>query len=57
MAIHPDLLELVRCPKCRGELQLTDGGAGLSCKACRLLYPIVDDIPRLLADEARPHEG
>jgi uncharacterized protein YbaR (Trm112 family) len=56
MALHPDLIDLVRCPKCRGELQLTAGGGGFACRACKLLYPIVDDIPQLLVDEARPLE-
>ena len=54
MAIHPDLVELIRCPKCRGDLVLRSDGGGLSCAACQLLYPIVDDIPQLLIDEARP---
>jgi uncharacterized protein len=56
MAIHPDLLEIVRCPKCRGPVveQTTAAGPGLACQACRLLYPIVDDIPNFLVEEARP---
>jgi uncharacterized protein YbaR (Trm112 family) len=57
MAIHPDLVDLVRCPKCRGELKLTSAGDGFMCKACKLLYPIIDDIPQLLVEEARPFEG
>jgi len=56
MPVHPDLIALVRCPKCHGELLLTDGASGFACRACQLLYPIVDDIPQLLADEARPLE-
>ncbi|MSP60128.1 MAG: Trm112 family protein [Myxococcales bacterium] len=57
MAIHPELLDLVRCPKCRGELAQTAAGDGLSCAKCKLLYPVIDDIPQLLAEEARPIEG
>jgi uncharacterized protein YbaR (Trm112 family) len=57
MAIHPDLIELIRCPKCRGTLTVRAGEGGssaLACVACRLLYPVVDDIPQLLIDEALP---
>ncbi len=54
MAISPDLVALVRCPKCRGELVLTAAGDGFVCGACKLVYPIIDDIPQLLADEAKP---
>jgi uncharacterized protein len=54
MAIHPELVALVRCPKCHGELTLTQASDGLLCAACKLLYPIIDDIPQLLAEEAKP---
>ncbi len=54
MAIHPDLLELVRCPKCRGKLEVTAAGDGLDCHACRLRYAILDEIPQLLIEEAKP---
>ncbi len=57
MAIHPDLLALVRCPKCRGELTLTAEADGLACAACKLLYPIIDDIPQLLIDDAKSIPG
>ncbi len=57
MAVHPDLVSLVRCPKCHGELKLTDGEKGFACHACKLLYPIVDDIPQLLTEEAKPLEA
>jgi len=52
--IQADLVELIRCPKCRGELQLLDGDKGLACDGCKVVYPIVDDIPQLLIEEARP---
>ncbi len=54
MAIEPDLLELLVCPKCRGEIVLEEDGPSLRCDACRLRYPIEDDIPVMLVDEARP---
>lgn len=63
MAVHPDLIELVRCPRCRGKLALATGPAGpqgsasegFECHACRVSYPVdASGIPQLLLDEARP---
>ncbi len=56
MAISKELLEILACPKCKGEVHLNDSGDGLVCEACRLLYEIRDDIPIMLIDEARPLE-
>ena len=58
MPIHPDLLEIVRCPKCKGTVteRQTKSGHGLVCDACKLVYGIVDDIPNFLVEEARPLE-
>jgi len=53
MAISKDLLEILACPQCKGEVTLTAVGDGLVCRACKLLYPIQDDIPIMLIDEAR----
>lgn len=53
MTIHPDLLEILACPKCKGDLRLNEAGDGLICDRCRLLYEIRDDIPIMLIDEAR----
>jgi len=52
MSIPEDLLEILVCPKCKGELVLTDAGDGLTCEACALRYAIKDDIPVMLIDEA-----
>lgn len=54
MAISPDLLEILRCPKCKAKLELKTDGTGLKCQntECSLLYPIRDDIPVMLIDEA-----
>lgn len=52
MAISKDLLDILACPKCKGELQLTDAQDGLICNACKLRYPIKEDIPIMLIDEA-----
>jgi len=54
MAVNPKLLELLACPKCKGDLELTQKGDGLICHACRLKYEIKDDIPIMLIDEAVP---
>ena len=60
--LDPTLLELVRCPKCRGVLQVdaaagpsdaTDEG-GLTCDACSLRYPVRGGVPVLLVDDAVP---
>jgi len=57
MAISKELLEILACPKCKGDIALNEQGDGLVCTACRLLYPIRDDIPIMLIDEALPLEG
>ena len=52
MALDPELLSIMACAKCKGEIRLNDKGDGLICEACRLVYPIKDDIPIMLIDEA-----
>lgn len=52
MSIDQKLLEILACPKCKGDLVLTEDENGLVCKSCKLLYPIKDDIPIMLIDEA-----
>jgi uncharacterized protein YbaR (Trm112 family) len=54
MAISQDLLDILACPKCKGEIRLNQSGDGLICEKCRLIYPIKDDIPIMLIDEALP---
>ncbi len=54
MAIHPELLEILACPKCKGEIRLNAAQDGLICERCRLVYEIRDDIPIMLIDEAKP---
>jgi len=54
MAINKELLDILACPKCKGDIHLTDNGDGLVCTACRLVYPIKDDIPVMLIEEASP---
>jgi uncharacterized protein YbaR (Trm112 family) len=68
MTISKDLLEILACPKCKGDLVLVEKrghpksretfwGAseeGLVCERCKLLYPIRDGIPVMLIDESIP---
>lgn len=54
MAISKELLGILACPKCKGEIRLTDKEDGLICGHCRLLYPIRDGIPIMLIEEAIP---
>jgi uncharacterized protein YbaR (Trm112 family) len=57
MAIDRELLEILVCPKCKGDIRLNEGEDGLICDNCRLVYRIEDDIPVMLIDEAAPLEG
>lgn len=52
MAIHKELLEILVCPKCKGDIHLSEKQDGLICSACMLKYEIKDDIPIMLIDEA-----
>ena len=59
MPVHPELLEMVRCPRCRGTLvqrEAPPAEDALVCGACRVAYPVIGGIPLLLEDEARPLE-
>ena len=52
MAIDKELLDILACPKCKGHIRLTKEEDGLICESCKLKYPIRDDIPVMLIDEA-----
>ncbi|MCE5283880.1 MAG: Trm112 family protein [Deltaproteobacteria bacterium] len=54
MGISKELLEILACPKCKGDLRLNQAGDGLICERCRLIYEIRDDIPIMLIEEAKP---
>ncbi len=54
MALSQELLDILACPKCKGEVHLNEKEDGLICEACKLLYPIKDDIPVMLIAEAQP---
>jgi uncharacterized protein YbaR (Trm112 family) len=50
--IDKELLAILACPKCKGDIRPAKDGKGLVCEACRLLYEIRDNIPVMLIDEA-----
>jgi uncharacterized protein YbaR (Trm112 family) len=54
MTIKKELLDILACPKCKGDIYLNDSEDGLVCDNCKLLYEIRDDIPVMLIDEAKP---
>ncbi|HVN97062.1 MAG TPA: Trm112 family protein [Syntrophorhabdaceae bacterium] len=54
MPISEELLKILCCPQCKGDIRLSDTGDGLTCDACKLLYPIKDDIPIMIIEEALP---
>lgn len=55
MAISPELLEILRCPKCKSKVELKADQSGLKCvnPECNLVYPIRDEIPVMLIEEAK----
>ncbi len=54
MTLQPPLLAILVCPRCRGELDYREAESALVCHACALRYPVRDDIPIMLVDEATP---
>jgi uncharacterized protein YbaR (Trm112 family) len=51
--LDPALLDILACPNCRAALRADDDAAELVCTSCGYAYPVRDDIPVLLVDEAR----
>lgn len=52
MPISPALLAILACPLCKGDVKLTADEKALKCVACHRVYPIRDDIPVMIVDEA-----
>lgn len=52
MAVSERLLEILACPACKVKVEMKADGSGLKCPQCRRVYPIKDDIPVMLIDEA-----
>lgn len=54
MTLSDQLLAILACPKCKGDLEYRPGESRIVCHHCRLSYPVRDDIPIMLIDEASP---
>jgi len=52
MAVDPELLEILACPNCKTPVTLVKDGTALKCGTCHRVYPIKDDIPVMLIEEA-----
>ena len=58
MPVPKELVEIVVCPRCKGQLEMraagSPGGEAFVCKPCKLVFEVVDDIPNFLIEEAKP---
>ena len=54
MSLNKVLLEILACPTCKGDIELVGKEEGLKCAKCSVVYPIKDEIPIMLIDEAVP---
>ena len=54
MALNRELIDILACPKCKGALELRGDESAFECGDCKLAYPIVDDIPNFIIEEAQP---
>lgn len=54
MTLSRELLDILACPKCKGELEYREAEASIVCPHCAVRYPVRDDIPIMLVDEATP---
>jgi uncharacterized protein YbaR (Trm112 family) len=52
LVLDKELLNILACPKCKGDLEYDQKNEKLICQNCRLKYAIRDDIPNMLIDEA-----
>ena len=54
MTLNQELLDILACPKCKEAVTYREATAEIVCSACRLSYPVRDEIPVMLIDEATP---
>lgn len=54
MTINKELLDILACPQCKTSVHYREATAEIVCETCRLSYPVRDDIPVMLIDEATP---
>ena len=56
MTISESLMKILVCPKCREQVTYLSEKGALTCDACSLTYPVRDQIPIMLVEEAKPCE-
>jgi uncharacterized protein YbaR (Trm112 family) len=54
MAVSKELMEILACPQCKGKVRLLEDQSAIVCERCQLAYPVRDEIPVMLIDEAAP---
>lgn len=52
MPVKKELLDILACPKCKEAVEYDEKNDRLICNQCNLSYPVEDDIPIMLIDEA-----
>jgi uncharacterized protein len=53
MPISKELLDILVCPVCKKPVRLLQDGSGLKCEVCKRVYPVRDEIPVMLPEEAK----
>ena len=54
MSLDKELLDILVCPKCKGELEYREKEDVLICHNCKLVYVVKEDIPVMLVEKAIP---
>ena len=54
--IKKELLDVLACPKCKGDIRVSKDEKYIVCDSCKLLYEIKEEIPVMLVDEAKQVE-
>lgn len=57
MTVKKELLDILACPKCKGDIRLSNNTEYIVCDSCKLLYEVREDIPIMLIDEAEKVEN
>ena len=57
MALDRELLKILVCPACKGSVRVDEQRGGIVCEHCALLFPVKEDIPVMLVEEAKKLEG
>lgn len=52
MGVSSELMSILACPKCKGDVEVDNEKGAILCQQCRLIYPVRDNIPVMLIDEA-----